>query len=83
MVALAPPETRKPARCGDRLELLTLARAASRQTVVGASRIPGQWLSELERLHREYQRTGQKRFLLASIIHQRGIVARLEGAVRR
>jgi len=78
---MLPPKTRKPARCGDRLALKELTQNLSHPAVAGASRIPSHWLSELERLHREHQRTGQRRFLLAAMIHQRGIVARLEGTV--
>lgn len=75
-------KTRKPAHCGDRLALRDLTFELLHSAQSRASSIPIRWISELERLEREYQRTGQKRFLLAAIIHQRGIIARLEKAVR-
>jgi len=82
MAALAPPETRKPARCGDRLATAELQRFSSHARGVGASRIPVAWRREGERLFREAERTNLARDWRAVAIHFMGVSERIEERLR-
>lgn len=74
-----PPENARAARTrsGPATDEVTIAR--SHPSEPRASRIPLAWLRERDRLAEEVRRTGKDRDRMALIVHQCGIVARLEG----